>query len=730
MARLILNSSQAFVAPQAPAGASNTGTLTIDIQHPATLVAPCQFTCEVATVSGFSAFQDSGTIFDPKFHEIRYVWWLESGPLSWFSSPVNMLTRWKEPNIAYGPKAAFVVPTSGSVTIHCLAVDRAHIVASASETFTVVSKEATYTGSNMICLSTGGFTGAPAGAQQLASIAAVNSAIAASTGPMGLLVRRGEDLTGHIICGSGDYLNHVGVFGSGNRPILRPTAFSATPVIDWSSNCNNDQIVMESLDLRGPWNPVTEQEFWGAVPFEFDGSTSVNHVTLHDMRINGFEKANYGSVNDAAAHKDVVLNDTVIENWGDYAVWNFRNETGRFAAIGSRFTQDPDACQIIQGKEGLTNQHGPVRLDGVRWIVGRHLDLFSNNGWLDTVQPCWRVGTNEFATGIEQVLDRCVMENGYQIVNSEGENTSAEDAAGNFLYDKCLFITTTRSNRRLISLHKGGPTSRNCLVYMPNVPHGVDADYTSTAWRGAPNNSVGNNNSEPFRIYNCGVVSELSDANDGDAGAVELCEETLPFTDVLIENNMRHVPNAASPVTGNNPDLTTVMEGVTPRCKGTRANYEWVTGNNTVADDASLTVPLSSILRRDKEGNGPGIAVTQGFLDTYRGSKTKFKANSTVYHEANGELEVSHDGSNVTITNRSGSTWSGDWILVLDISAALDVDLPYDATKASPPTIPTCIHQAGSNLLDPGSGRFAIDDFFGDYRPLGNQDAGPFQVTT
>ena len=155
---------------------------------------------------------------------------------------------------------------------------------------------------------------------------------------------------------------------------------------------------------------------------------------------------------------DVLVADCIFENWQQYGCFCDRNELGKFAFIGSRFVQSPDA---LNGgpKLGMSNNHGPIRITRCRWLVGDVMDMFSNDGWsggYDT-QPCLRVGTHQTAnTDIFMHWGRSVMENGYQIINLEGENTSAQDNPGNFVFDRLLLIGTARQRQTMVSIHKGG----------------------------------------------------------------------------------------------------------------------------------------------------------------------------------------------------------------------------------------------------------------------------------
>ena len=289
-----------------------------------------------------------------------------------------------------------------------------------------------------------------------------------------------------------------------------------------------------------------------------------------------------------------LLSNCEITNWRDYGAFiNGSENERRWGAIGCRIAQDVDA-KNGGPKGGLYNNHGPIRISYVTRVYIAQCDLFSRNGWspltTDTAdQPCLRLNTGPDNTNGEAIVERCVMEGGWRQIELSEASGGDEAIAGNYVIERNLLISSSKSIFTFIYVEYGGATIRNNIGIMPNAPQ-----YHSNGWRGGVflatprTNTV--NNDTPVQIYNNTFINLRDTTNDpGDDWPVLL--NAGDHTNVTVENNVAYAPGIDTPVEAEIPiDLTAAFAGVTPRYKGV-----WFDGDaaidTTYASPSTLPVP-------------------------------------------------------------------------------------------------------------------------------------------
>ena len=182
--------------------------------------------------------------------------------------------------------------------------------------------------------------------------------------------------------------------------------------------------------------------------------------------------------------------------------------------------------------------------------------------------------------------------------------------------------------------------------------------------------------------------------------------------------------------THTNIDTDSALAGIVPQFPGISYGFVLLPElSTTILNGNSINIDYPLI--DDKELTLGGAQSTQAYWTALSDTKHAVDDDkSSQYYAENGDLTVTFNASDITITNTSGSDWSGDLNFMLDRSSRLSTDSPFDTSYANPTSIPKGEPQAGSTALDTGLGVFAIRDFFGILRPLTNQDAGHIQVTT
>ena len=278
-------------------------------------VAPAGVWFEAIGISGFDVpgGPGPGDVYDPSFHEITYIW--HFGDPGAFDAPLNLPSAWQDRDIAYGKRAAHVFRTPGTYTVTLWAVDRSGTTAQATATVTIDDPNTAYPGSRTICYSqTGDFAGAPGGAQLVTSDAALENAVSNLSQTGRVLFRRGSDQTVSLSFYGGNFNQNIRFdsWGSGNRPILRPSRNGTC--IEISSQTPVVHRTFGSLEFRGSWDPTTEVGGFFDNSFNMMLSDASEMVTVfHDCRFSGLTNLELTTLKPIPFTS--IVSDSIIESW-------------------------------------------------------------------------------------------------------------------------------------------------------------------------------------------------------------------------------------------------------------------------------------------------------------------------------------------------------------------------------------------------------------------------------
>lgn len=668
-------------------GQGNLGNLLITPQRTTSLVAPAGVYLEATNLSGFNtSTAPVGTDYDPEFHEITFIWTIRGAPLS-FETQLNLPSTWNNPNVAYGKEVFFAFSDAGTYDVDLWAVDRYGTTGVATHQIVNADADVVYAGADTICYSETDFIGKPTGATEVASLSALNAAIAArgSGAIIRVLFRGGAtiDIGGRIVCGT-TASTTFGSFGGGRATVLSPENTNNEDTWALISSPSAEQ-KFHDLNLLGGWDAVRER----GVPADSPVWRDYARDTLfHRCKISGHD-----SLYTAAGAGDALfaVSDTEITNWRNFGIFGYADNGGDkyFGLSGCAIYQHVDAPQgSFDGNYGdriLSNAHGPIRLEEAKRVYMGVCDFFSRDGWSQALggtsdQPCVRHNSNGI-TGVFTVMDRCACEGGYQIIKMRGQDRSTQDVPGNFVFDKLLTVGTPETQFH-IECHFGGTTIRNWLAVETDVPKnsyglsspmgsfGIDADEITAA-----------NQTSPVSIYSSTFLGFLTSANNR-AGSVEPGNENLfgvgngyaisgdadsGFQNFLDENNVEHFPNQNTPVLAEVAiDSTTPIVGFSPRFKGVLESLPayFATLASDVVHGGTFTLPYSVLLDKDRNPTSQAYWLGRDVDDTQHAI---YVPGSGVSYAKNGDLTVSFGASFVTITNTSGTTWSGGGVYTLKL---------------------------------------------------------------
>lgn len=714
-----IGSAVAFAAAQGPLsesasvpnwGQGATGSVDILTVAPASMAAPAGVWFEATNLGNFNVgiAPAQGEIYDPSFHEITYIWTVRGKPLPAFTAPENMVTGWNDPNLAYGKKVCFLFNDPGTYTVDLWAVDTTGATAIQEETITVLDPDDVYAGTDTICFSlNGGWAEEKPGCLRITSVHALQNALDAANAPPRVLFKRGQTVSDVDLFLDDGLLGYVGAWGTGSNPVIRP-AYDKHAIQFWNSAAMVEFTVTD-IDFRGGWDAATETGLKDRSPFSFFTSPTDCQYTIANCTFDGFTALWLGTGFNHSAK--MVFANNVITNWQDYGIFvhNAFDDTTRFAVIGCRIMQNVAALNG-GAKNGLYNNHGPLRIADMADCYFAINDFFSRNGWSGlgpdlADQPCLRF--NHLATVNRSCsMDRCVCEGGFRTLAFEGQNNNTVETPSNIVLDKVLMIGTAKTVQAFIVTEFGGTTVRNTIGIMPDVPH-----YHGLSWKGGVlyqmNQQTAINQATPMAIYGSTFFSMRSASNDpGHTWPVEL--DSNIFDTVTVENNVLHAPDMDTAVTPDLPlTLAGTIPGVTPRYGGVLFNFDHESGtlSGNVSNGNSFTLDYPS---------GTNLAYWQ----TIEATDTAHMISvGEFYYAARGDFTVTFQSSNIRITNTSGVTWPAGqaWNLRLDRKSMLP---GLDASYASPsaalqvPVVQT--GSAGYRTAD--LGYQAYDDFYGTVR--------------
>lgn len=674
---------------------AGSGTITASRTVHGTL--PAMVEIEGSTTAGFSGFDQDRELF--------WVTQLIGDPLSDFTLP-NIPDEWRDPNIQYGRKPRFFLPdanTQYDFYMWCVSQDGTVVSQPFQFSVTTGSIEASYPGTDTICLDPSGtFTGKPTGAQEVTTVAGLVSALDAATSGKAVLIARGSDISDFEL-DEKDYLEHVGAFGTGDRPILRPRG-SGNTLIDISGSLGNESSISRftvvSIDARGPWEAQNET---GRLVDVFNTlHTSCPFAILYDCRFSGWRRIQLHLHNSNAYI--VGLCDCEITSWIDYGFYHPGNELSRLALVGCDVAQHVDALNggHQTERDDMINMQGPVRLSGAyEHFQCSSTSFFSRGGWSGgNDQPCLRLnaGQNE---DDEFYLDRITAEAGGVIAQSAGSNSGVTENRVSAVVDKAIFLASTKTGREHFLSHSGGIDFRNVLCIIPNVANTNDVSF-GISIKFNPDNPSANNLAAPVRVLSSTYLNLREVANDDGDDPTLFTASGGSFTDFTENHNVEHAPNITASVDGG---LTTGanFSGFVARYKGERPNFDFISG--TLSGQSSFNVNYPS---------GTDQAYWQGLpAENYKHMMRVDGSMNYAAPEFGADFSVTFNASNITITKASG-TWSGSYKLRLDRHTAIPA---ADSNFASPAAVPIPRPSAGTD----DTGIIPYDDLFGTPRPQSNE---------
>jgi hypothetical protein len=776
-----------------PAQTTPNASFTIQLVDGCTdVVAPYGAVLRATGFTGFSVSEPAGdtNVYDPTQHKITCIWDFDDPGYQPATTP-NIPTVWRNPNLAYGKQVAHVWNTPGSYTVTCFAFDAQGNWGTATYTFAqggnspaIADPSLFFSTNKTICVSQAGdFADAPVASTKVTTIAAARAAMQSLWGTgqrtMRLLIRAGETFTntglaGDLASGSNpgnprDNLKglHIGIFGSGPRPVFRRTQPGTPDFISFPDRADCRQLVVADMDFRGDWSAATET-----------GNDLGAGSALYTAGFNLFHRCRFDGFSSTPADHDmprpIVFSDTEITNWGNYGTYC---DSRFFVFLGCDLHQHSDALNGVGQETGgqqpteLGNRHGPFR-NGSRGYdsIFSGSSFFSRNGWFPASggttfqqsfeQACIRFMQHFSSDGTNvrrhhHVWDRCSFEGGDSVAAvgpSVPPNNFIETNGKNMVIDKCLFVGTAATYGSLLSISLSGVTIRNSYFYRHNVGITYSNQPGSEIAVGFSSNGtlsgVG-----PVEIYNNTILIATPGAALSSSYLPVNAQAGHTYT---IENNVVRVINRPAHAGAEFLPLGDApVSGFACRYKGARWNFRPIVigvgaaraneagtaGNVAPGQWVSIPYPnqtgqcagagqqLSQALVTGNATQRHQVSMTWRPNNAEGGNEGEFRrmTDAALFPGSKGGVTFDFTATAIRMRNDTSRSWPADrdlWVL-LDQSDRLMGFLAGSGQDGLP--VPLAAPAAGSAAIVPGGqGLWARDDFFGALRN-GQTVMGAFQ---
>jgi len=655
---------------------SNMNSATIDFttETQTEVVAPAGVWFEAGSYSGFNVSEDLTTdqTYDPSEHGIFHAWDFDDAGT--FNTVLNMPTAWNNKNVDYGKRVYHVFDTPGTYSVTLWAVDSEGNVGVRTKDVVVQDPAVLYSGSRTICVSNqSDWTGAPAGAQQVTSLSAAQSAFAALGQTGRILLKRGETYNEQVRWTTGMANWHVGAYGPGStKPVV--TTVGNNTIFAGSSNSasNPADIIHWGIRFAGDWDATQEVGDPRGSPVSYNNNQNVTgyHYILYDCEVAGMRWYMPFAIQAANGGISAVV-DCEITSWQDYGITHVPISVDglRLAVVGCDIHQPENACAGHQGKNGRHNDHGPIRLEWVEEVILSATSMYSANSWFGgtATQPCIRLTSNQSgspATGFKTNANRVACEGGFEVFYHKGYLDTLQHVPGNHVFDM-LLIVADYSTKTAMDMRYGGLTIRNVLAAFPAMSSLTD--FRSDAFIVSDNSGSTTANTNAVRRLTHSTVLNLS--------SQETWGELNTGVTVTYSDNVNHQPNRS--VTPDAPvDLTQTIAGFTTRNRGIRNSLPSPSASINLANNASTTFSY------------PAGTSASDFVSTDNHTINIGGGSGSYYTVGRGDIEVSFGGSNITVTNRSGGTLSGTAYLMLS-QATRTTDTAYGSPSTVPLPVPT-----------------------------------------
>lgn len=568
--RTFLTTISASLAVGAPESARASSGASITILKTSTSSDGCApygawFEC---TVTGFDVTGPTGgDIYDKTLHEIDYYWTFDEIGET-YSAPDKLIAAHNDKNVGFAPKIGHTFTQPGSYDVTVLATDRSGNTATDTVTITVndADTHSDFAGNKTICVARDNtFTGVPTGAQTFNTLAAGISAYRALGSTGRLLLKRGEF---HTVTSDwrvdGGYSDNfrLGAWGSGAKPILHSATGGRKIIAHWTGA--GVPFVVDNIKFTCTWD---EDNLAGSG----QGAES-NGIWIESKEQAVISECDFDAGAGIYMYKHaeyVFINDMISTSWATIqpVFATFWCSDCTLTMTGAKIARSSLSDGSYNNNRFSDNAHGPIRLEQVPKFYMTALDLFSKSSWGATTgldQPCIRIHTEGQGLNHYGVVERCVLEGGYDVLAMGNAADGVTSWPCNVIYQANYMLGYAPSTQ-IIGNGMGGLTIRNNILVQPakgqqSLPGAGFVNFIGFKIEGTDPENL----ATPINVYNNTFVN-LQDDSDN-SNTTDMIDGSTSFTDVRDNNNIEYVPNRTS-TNQRNADIPLTANDLLPTAR-------------------------------------------------------------------------------------------------------------------------------------------------------------------
>jgi hypothetical protein len=616
-------------------------------------------------VTGWTGWDSPGPsgdgLYDSRLCEIEYYWDITGPEGAVFAARdgVNLPSSpgvFRDCSKQRGPRVCFPLTAPGAYNWTCFAVEPSSgKTCIKTGSFTTVSEDSAFPTTRTICYSIDGtFTGAPSGAQQITTLAAMQTAISSAItagDPFRILLRRGETYAGSNInfTWTSAFPNfRSGTYGTGADPVVE--APFVTPLFTFPSGGGSKQVWVGPIWWKGRWNQVNERGYIDTVRIAnvVLGAGTLAHygVRITGMNADGFDyptgdNFRFAQINcDASDYRMAALGP--LTPTGDRV-----NRSVAF--IGGYYGDIPGCVDGITGRTGagqwqasLANSAAGagwcIRLGDVTTAIFQHCSLSSQQGSQENFhQGALRMNTAAVPGAIYSIA----------FTAFEGavdnQNSVSDRQAMNLTMDACMFFPTGHTAiGGALRLIQTGCIVRNCMFWvggftiLSNGSTGAAAVFAGLDTDGGPTNRP-----YPIKAYNNTYY-----AKNGLPYFERLSMASGGYADLVFENNIKS--------DGNDPNvMEEAMLGFTPRFLGRKLGFPTIpiTLSGTWNQTETFDILFSNALLNEQDGT----PTTESYWNATVAAGDTFHmirlANATILYADAGDFSMAVLSDRLRFTN-------------------------------------------------------------------------------
>lgn len=518
--------------------------------------------------------------YDPRMHEIYYLWdFGDAGDALW-TAPVNTLDVWKNRNIGIGPNVSHMYRAPGTYVVTVTAFEPSSgKIATTTESVVVADADDVFPLLNTVCVNPTGdsdftwntFGAAEKNADNPMTAGAWMTDVLTDQLPKRWLFKRGGAYHDMAIALNGPGYNRnvdwmFGAYGDPAQPkpvinIASAAGKGMTTTGNFGLQPRSDtpDLRWENLHFQGDFDPTVDLAVFASHPTRSNGAIGIS--TRVDGKISSCDFAGMANYSATCSSSETFFNRWAVDDCtftdfgGQYACMLIGSSVNNSTVdlTGNSFVQPPLAI------DDRAAQRSPVR------IQGQQFGYYAGNDWFHTDRQyaCIKALETPDEEGYLVNIHGNAFESGSNFIVIAGNVTQSaltHSPVSNVVIDSNVGLGTFNTYE-FVRARGTGITFRNNLMNQPATAAfepGLIGLISCEAQGTVPAISAAG----PIKVYNNTLRTMRTGDNNGNPQTVfgsDFDPVTHTFTDVTEFNNVIYAPNEAVPQIGSEPLSSNVL---------------------------------------------------------------------------------------------------------------------------------------------------------------------------